>query len=210
VPDNSDEPSSPRRRPPYAGNFSGGGPREDRWRTWEATPDMDDDEEESAWQRLGHSRGGPIVIGLTLLLAAGTGIWFAWPEDDRPPAPAAVQSPARLPSASPSEPALGVDSPPPPPEAPPTPRTRRGASPGAESPRTVVPPPPPAASKSPQPTKRPKARRSPEGQSGPTAPPPPPTSSRPTSEPTTRPTTAPPDDDGPQTGPTLPPPPPGG
>ncbi|MBB6471784.1 hypothetical protein [Sphaerisporangium rubeum] len=213
--DDSDEPSAQRHRPPYAGSFSGSGPREDRWRTWDDATGMDD-EEETPWQRLGNSRSGPIVIGLTLLLAAGTGIWFAWPESDTPPPPAAVPS-APAP-ATPKQPVFGVDSPPPPPDVRPSPsRTRRGANQDPARPGTVTPPPPPVTRSAPPssapPTRKPKPRRSPDGQSGPTEPPPPPSSSKPTSRqsprPTSRPTTAPPDDDDTQTGPSLPPPPPG-
>ncbi|MEU9890786.1 hypothetical protein [Sphaerisporangium sp. NPDC051011] len=226
VPDNWDEP--PRRRPPYAKDSAGGRSGDDRWRTWDTSLDMDDDDEdeEPVWRRLGQDRRrGGIVIGLVLLLAAGAGIWFAWPDSSGGPnTPAAVRSSDGFaggtgapddtgdvpgaPSASPTRVSLGVESPPPPPGAVVTPKPPR------ETPaprRTALPPPPPAASSAPPPrttsaprTPKPTKKPAPEPtvkrppQSGPTAPPPPPISSRP-----------PPGTQPPQTGPTEPPPPPG-
>ncbi|MFC4590577.1 hypothetical protein [Sphaerisporangium corydalis] len=168
---------------------------------------MDDDDDEPTRRRLGYDRRGPIVVGLALLVAAGAGLWFAWPSpsDEGSDVPAAIQSPTGPRSkASPSGLSAGVESPPPPPATEPAPkRTKRTTPPIAR--RTALPP-PPSSSKAPSPKASVKPSKSARPQTGPTAPPPPPSSSKPTSAPSTK----PPASDDTQTGPTLPPPPPGG
>ncbi|GII79799.1 hypothetical protein Sru01_47810 [Sphaerisporangium rufum] len=229
--DSWDDPSSPRRRPPYAKDSTGigstpgaapapGGPRQeppvppagvtrqDRWRDWDTDPDAGfDDEEEPILLRLGRGRRGPIVVGLAIVAAVTAGIWLAWPGQDPPAGPAAgSRPPAPAPATSAFDP--GVESPPPPPIAS---VTTTGPSPAGRRDRRTAAPPPPRASASrppsPSPSRRTTSRptRRPVATTGPTAPPPPP-SSRPPGRPSSRPTAT----RLPDTGPTAPPPPPGG